>query len=335
MKHSQTGIARKIFFLLIGLLFTVGVNAQTIAVSGTVTDPTGEPLIGASILAQGTSTGTSTDIDGHYTINVASNATLVFSYVGYDPQTVAVKGQTTINVTLQENSVMLNEVVAIGYGTVKKSDATGSVAVIKPDEVEAGLATSVQDMLVGQTPGVVVTQSGGPEGAANIRIRGGSSLSASNDPLIVLDGVPLSANSVQGMSNPLAMISPENIESMTVLKDASATAIYGARASNGVIIVTTKKGQSGKPQVSFSANMYVNTARKTWKAMDANTFISTLKAQSTYTDADHGIFLGDTNTDWQDEVLRSRIRGSLHLAPWPRQWKAPCVRGISTAWPRW
>ncbi len=122
---------------------------------------------------------------------------------------------------------------------------------------------------------------------------------------------------------------------MTVLKDASATAIYGARASNGVIIVTTKKGQSGKPQVSFSANMYVNTARKTWKAMDANTFISTLKAQSTYTVADHGIFLGDTNTDWQDEVLRSRIRGSLHLAPWPRQWKAPCVRGISTAWPRW
>ena len=314
MKHSQTGIARRIFFLLIGLLFTVGVNAQTIAVSGTVTDPTGEPLIGASILAQGTSTGTSTDIDGHYTINVASNATLVFSYVGYDPQTVAVNGQTTINVTMKENSVMLNEVVAIGYGTVKKSDATGSVAVIKPDEVEAGLATSVQDMLVGQTPGVVVTQSGGPEGAANIRIRGGSSLSASNDPLIVLDGVPLSANSVQGMSNPLAMISPENIESMTVLKDASATAIYGARASNGVIIVTTKKGQSGKPQVSFSANMYVNTARKTWKAMDANTFISTLKAQGTYTDADHGIFLGDANTDWQDEVLRTTVSSDYNLA---------------------
>lgn len=314
MKHSQTGIARRIFFLLIGLLFTFGVNAQTIAVSGTVTDPTGEPLIGASILAQGTSTGTSTDIDGHYTINVASNATLVFSYVGYDPQTVAVNGQTTINVTMKENSVILNEVVAIGYGTVKKSDATGSVAVIKPDEVEAGLATSVQDMLVGQTPGVVVTQSGGPEGAANIRIRGGSSLSASNDPLIVLDGVPLSANSVQGMSNPLAMISPENIESMTVLKDASATAIYGARASNGVIIVTTKKGQSGKPQVSFSANMYVNTARKTWKAMDANTFISTLKAQGTYTDADHGIFLGDTNTDWQDEVLRTTVSSDYNLA---------------------
>ena len=234
--------------------------------------------------------------------------------MGYDPQTVAVNGQTTINVTMKENSVILNEVVAIGYGTVKKSDATGSVAVIKPDEVEAGLATSVQDMLVGQTPGVVVTQSGGPEGAANIRIRGGSSLSASNDPLIVLDGVPLSANSVQGMSNPLAMISPDNIESMTVLKDASATAIYGARASNGVIIVTTKKGQSGKPQVSFSANMYVNTARKTWKAMDANTFISTLKAQGTYTDADHGIFLGDTNTDWQDEVLRTTVSSDYNLA---------------------
>ncbi len=130
----------------------------------------------------------------------------------------------------------------------------------------------------------------------------------------MLDGVPLSANSVQGMSNPLAMISPENIESMTVLKDASATAIYGARASNGVIIVTTKKGQSGKPQVSFSANMYVNTARKTWKAMDANTFISTLKAQGTYTDADHGIFLGDANTDWQDEVLRTTVSSDYNLA---------------------
>lgn len=314
MKHSQTGIARKIFFLMVGLLFGFTLNAQTITVSGVVTDPDGEPLIGASILAQGTTTGTSTDLDGKYTINVAPAGALVFSYVGYDPQTVAVNGQTTINVTMKENSVMLNEVVAIGYGTVKKSDATGSVAVIKPDEVEAGLATSVQDMLVGQTPGVVVTTSGGPEGAANIRIRGGSSLSANNDPLIVLDGVPLSANSVQGMSNPLAMISPENIESMTVLKDASATAIYGARASNGVIIVTTKKGQSGKPQISFSANMYVNTARKTWDVMDANTFIAALKAQGTYNEAEHGALLGKYNTDWQDQVLRTTVSSDYNLA---------------------
>lgn len=241
MKHSQTGIAGKLMFLLAGLLFAFTVQAQTISVHGVVTDPTGEPLIGASILAEGTNAGTSTNIDGAYTINVAPTGKLVFSYVGYDTQTVAVEGRQTINVTLQENSVMLNEVVAIGYGVVKKSDATGSVAVIKPDEIEAGLATSVQDMLVGQTPGVVVTTSGGPEGGAQIRIRGGSSLSASNDPLVVIDGVPLDNGGVQGMVNPLSMISPENIESMTVLKDASATAIYGSRASNGVIIITTKK----------------------------------------------------------------------------------------------
>ncbi len=147
---------------------------------------------------------------------------------------------------------MLEEVVAIGYGTVKKEDATGSVSMVKPDEIDAGLATSAQDLLVGKSPGVVVTSGGGdPQAGATIRIRGGSSLNANNDPLIVIDGVPIDNTGVQGMSNPLAMVSPDNVESMTVLKDASATAIYGSRASNGVIIITTKKGKSGKPQVNL------------------------------------------------------------------------------------
>lgn len=311
MKHLQTGIARKFFFLMVGLLFSVGLNAQTITVSGVVSDPSGEPLIGASILAQGTTVGTSTNIDGEYTINVAPDATLVVSYVGYDTQNVPVDGRTSINVTMQENSVMLNEVVAIGYGTVKKSDATGSVAVIKPDEIEAGLATSVQDMLVGQTPGVVVTQAGGPEGGGTIRIRGGSSLNASNDPLIVVDGVPLSNAGMGGLGNSLGMISPENIESMTVLKDASATAIYGSRASNGVIIITTKKGKSGKPTVNFAANLYVNTARKTWKALDANQFRSLLESRG----MDAALAAtGDANTDWQDEVLRTTVSSDYSLS---------------------
>lgn len=311
MKHLQTGIARKFFFLMVGLLFSVGLNAQTITVSGVVSDPSGEPLIGASILAQGTTVGTSTNIDGEYTINVAPDATLVVSYVGYDTQNVPVDGRTSINVTMQENSVMLNEVVAIGYGTVKKSDATGSVAVIKPDEIEAGLATSVQDMLVGQTPGVVVTQAGGPEGGGTIRIRGGSSLSASNDPLIVVDGVPLSNAGMGGLGNSLGMISPENIESMTILKDASATAIYGSRASNGVIIITTKKGKSGKPTVNFAANLYVNTARKTWKVLDANQFRSLLESRG----MDAALAAtGDANTDWQDEVLRTTVSSDYSLS---------------------
>lgn len=311
MKHLQTGIARKFFFLMVGLLFSVGLNAQTITVSGVVSDPSGEPLIGASILAQGTTVGTSTNIDGEYTINVAPDATLVVSYVGYDTQNVPVDGRTSINVTMQENSVMLNEVVAIGYGTVKKSDATGSVAVIKPDEIEAGLATSVQDMLVGQTPGVVVTQAGGPEGGGTIRIRGGSSLNASNDPLIVVDGVPLSNAGMGGLGNLLGMISPENIESMTILKDASATAIYGSRASNGVIIITTKKGKSGKPTVNFAANLYVNTARKTWKVLDANQFRSLLESRG----MDAALAAtGDANTDWQDEVLRTTVSSDYSLS---------------------
>ena len=311
MKHLQTGIARKFFFLMVGLLFSVGLNAQTITVSGVVSDPSGEPLIGASILAQGTTVGTSTNIDGEYTINVAPDATLVVSYVGYDTQNVPVDGRTSINVPMQENSVMLNEVVAIGYGTVKKSDATGSVAVIKPDEIEAGLATSVQDMLVGQTPGVVVTQAGGPEGGGTIRIRGGSSLNASNDPLIVVDGVPLSNAGMGGLGNSLGMISPENIESMTILKDASATAIYGSRASNGVIIITTKKGKSGKPTVNFAANLYVNTARKTWKVLDANQFRSLLESRG----MDAALAAtGDANTDWQDEVLRTTVSSDYSLS---------------------
>lgn len=315
MKHSQTGIARNIMFLLVGLLCAFGASAQSIAVSGTVTDPTGEPLIGASILAKGTSNGTATDIDGNYTITVAPTATLVFSYVGYDPQEVAVDGRSRIDVTMKENSVMLNEVVAIGYGVVKKSDATGSVAVIKPDDVEAGMATSVQDMLVGQTPGVVVTKSGGPFGSANIRIRGEASLSANSNPLIVLDGVPISSGSVLGMDNPLSMIAPENIESMTVLKDASATAIYGSRASNGVIIVTTKKGSKGKPQVSFAANMYVDYARKTQRVLTGDEFREFIANDSRFgveSAAYKG--LGTANTDWQDEIYRTAISSDYSLS---------------------
>jgi len=289
--------------------------AQKITVTGTVTDSTGEPLIGASVKDKANPTnGTATDIDGNFSIQIAADGTLEVSYIGYNPQDVAVEGRTRINITLSENSTVLQEVVAIGYGAVKKSDATGSVAIVKPDEVEAGIATSAQDLLVGQTPGVVVTSGGGsPEGGATIRIRGGSSLSASNDPLIVLDGVPLANDGVQGMANPLAMISPDNIESMTILKDASATAIYGSRASNGVIIITTKKGRSGRPQVNFSANMYVNTARKTWDVLSANDFREMIKSYWGE-NSEAAAALGNASTDWQKEVLRTTVSSDYSLA---------------------
>ena len=313
MKNICYQMSRKAWLALVMVLcLSFPALAQKITVSGTVVDPTGEPLIGASVLAQGTTVGVATDFDGNYRLEVDANGSIVVSYVGYNTQTIAVNGQTTINVTLQENTVMLQEVVAIGYGVVKKSDATGSVAMVKPDDIEAGLATSAQDLLVGAAPGVVVTTDGGnPTGGAAIRIRGGASLSASNDPLIVLDGVPLSDQGYGGV-NPLTMISPDNIESMTVLKDASATAIYGSRASNGVIIVTTKKGQAGKPQVNFSANMHVNTVAKTWDVLNGDEFfrmvVTEIGTESALAQ------LGDANTDWQKEVLNTTISHDYSLS---------------------
>lgn len=314
MKNICYQMNRKAWLaLLMTLCLSFPALAQKITVTGTVTDASGEPLIGASVLAKGTANGVATDIDGVYRIDVEPTGELTFSYVGFDTQTVAVNNRTTIDITLKENSVVLNEVVAIGYGVVKKSDVTGSVAVIKPDEVEAGLSTSVQDMLVGQTPGVVVTTSGGPEGAATIRIRGGSSLNASNDPLIVIDGVPLDNGGVQGMSNPLSMVNPNNVESMTVLKDASATAIYGSRASNGVIIITTKKGTAGRPKVSFAANMHINTARKTWDVMSSNEFVNFV-TENDLNPERLGYNGKIYNTDWQDEVLRTTVSHDYSLS---------------------
>lgn len=314
MKNICFQMNRKMWLsMLMALCIALPALAQKIAVQGKVIDSAGEPLIGASVLEQGTSTGVATDFDGNFTIQVAPDATLLVSYVGYEPQSVAVNGQQQLTITLKESSLMLDEVVAIGYGTVKKEDATGSVAMVKPSEIEAGLSSSVQDLLVGQTPGVVVTPSAGPEGAGTIRIRGGSSLNASNDPLIVLDGVPLSNQGTQGMGNPLAMISPDNIESMTILKDASATAIYGSRASNGVIIITTKKGQEGKLQVNFTANMTVQTARKTWDVLTGDEY---RQVMTNYWGANSpaALAMGTENTDWQDEVLRTTVSHDYNLS---------------------
>lgn len=280
--------------------------AQKITVRGYVDDETGEPLIGATVMEKGTSNGTATDIDGNFTINVDPKAILVVSYIGYDPMEVPVDGKTDLKITMKENATMLAETVVIGYGSVKKSDATGSVSVIKPDEIDAGISTSAQDLLVGASPGVVVTTNGGdPTGGGTIRIRGGSSLNASNDPLIVIDGVPMTNQSQGGGMNALTMINPNDIESMTVLKDASATAIYGSRASNGVIIVTTKKGKAGKPVVNVTANMTVNTARKTLNLMNGLEFSDFVKNNLGESSVAQLGYNGEMyNTDWQKEVLR-------------------------------
>lgn len=296
------------------VLFALPALAQKVTVTGTVTDQTGEALIGASVMEKGTTNGTSTDMDGNFQLTVNPGATLVFSYLGYNPVEEALNGRTHVNVVMSENATQLQDVVVIGYGSVRKQDATGSVALVKPDEIDANIATSAQDLLTGASPGVVVTSSGGsPEGGAAIRIRGGASLNASNNPLIVLDGVPLSSDKINGMSNPLAMIAPDNIESMTILKDASATAIYGSRASNGVIIITTKKGRAGRPQVNFSANVTVSHDRKRWDVLSGNEFrdmiLDTYGTESAAYQA-----LGKANTEWQDEVLRTAVSQEYNLS---------------------
>ena len=322
MKNFCFHLNRK-FWVTMAMLLTLALPslAQKITVTGHVADELGEDLIGATIMEKGTSNGTSADLDGNFTLNVMPNATLVVSYVGYDPMDVAVNGQTHLNIVMKQNSTVLAETVVIGYGSVKKSDATGSVAVVSPDDIDAGISTSAQDLLVGASPGVVVTSSGGdPRGGANIRIRGGSSLSASNDPLIVIDGVPQSNQSSAGGTNALTMLNPQNIESMTILKDASATAIYGSRASNGVIIITTKKGRKGRPTVNFSANFHVNTPRNQLSVMDAKQIVdiyreygneSANQTVDSWLNADGAPI---NNTNWQDEVLRTSFSHDYSLS---------------------
>ena len=314
MKNICFQMTRKAWLTLV-LVLTMAFPAlaQKITVNGTVFEPEGEPAIGASVEVQGAQMGVATDIDGNFQLQVAPDAVLTISYVGCDTQTIPVEGRTRITVRLKTNTVAMNELVVVGYGAVKKSDATGSVAVIKPDEIEAGIAKSAQDLLVGASPGVVVTPDGGnPVGGATIRIRGGSSLSATNDPLIVIDGVPMTNQSGAAGTNPMTSINPQNIESMTILKDASATAIYGSRASNGVIIITTKRGKSGRPQVNFAANVHVATARKTLNVMDAAEFTDFV-TNRVGTPAAIGM-LGTGNTDWQKEVLRTAISHDYDLS---------------------
>ena len=316
MKNVCFTLNRKFFATLVMLLaLALPSLAQKVTIHGIVDDTTGEPLIGATVLEKGTPNGTATDIEGNFTLAVDPKGILEVSYVGYTTQEIPlVAGKTEYHITLSENTTMLAETVVIGYGSVKKSDATGSVAVIKPSEVEAGLATSAQDLLVGASPGVVVTTDGGnPSGGANIQIRGGASLAASNAPLIVVDGVPMDTKGVTGSSNPLSLISPENVESMTILKDASATAIYGSRASNGVIIITTKKGKSGRPQVNFTANMYVYTPRNYLDMMDASTFSNFIRSE--YGEgSDQAAALGSADTNWYKETLRTVVSSDYNLS---------------------
>ena len=297
-------------------------------VKGVVVDATGTPVIGASVVEQGTTNGITTDVNGQYVLNVnSSESVVVVSYIGYVTQTLAASSELLQRVVLEEDSAMIDDVVVIGYGVVKKNDLTGSISTVKADQTNKGLATSPTDLLRGKSAGVVITSGdGAPGSASTIRIRGGSSLNASNDPLVVVDGLPVSNSGISGVGNALASINPSDIESFTVLKDASATAIYGSRASNGVIIITTKKGSkydTGAPHVAvdFTASLSQNARyvdvmtgdqmRKTLEWYYGTPDTDAYRSATKYTDA-NGNYV---NTDWQREIyqLAQSYEGNVSL----------------------
>ena len=329
MKQVKFRIPLRMMAVLFGLVLSIGAFAQ-ITVNGHVKDATGEPIIGATIRVAGQEGGTVSDFDGNFTIKAPQGATLNVTYIGYQPANV--KAAANVVVTLQDDAKVLENVVVIGYGRAKKNDLTGSVTAIKPDDMNKGVQVSAQDMITGKIAGVNVQNNGGePGGGASIRIRGGSSLSASNDPLIVIDGLAMDNYGMQGASNALNLVNPNDIESFTVLKDASATAIYGSRASNGVIIITTKKGRKNmKPTISYNGNVSVSAVAKKVDVMNANEFMNYIKTNSGMSDeewqaSDYYKNMGYwsqynadgtpadgaqhlfADTNWQDEIYRTAI----------------------------
>ncbi len=309
MKQVKFKTPVRLMSLLIGLFLSVGAFAQN-DVKGIVKDASGEPIIGATIRVIGQDGGAITDFDGNFTIKAAPGAKIQVSYIGY--KTVELPVSANMVVTLQDDTQLLTDVVVIGYGRAKKEDLTGSVTAIKPDEMSKGITSSASDMLVGKVAGVdVITAGGSPGAGAQIRIRGGSSLNASNDPLLVVDGLTIDNNTATGMSNVMAMINPNDIETFTVLKDASATAIYGSRASNGVIIITTKKGRKGTgPKFSYNGDVTISTTQKRYDVLNGDQY----RALVADVIGEGAAALGTANTDWQDEIFRTAVSTSHNLS---------------------
>ena len=317
--------------LLFLLFFAPAIIVGQTVLKGTVTEQsTSIPLPGVNVVIKDTTIGTSTDFDGNYQIEVNNGDVIVFSYVGYQIQEIQYNGQSLLNVGLIEDTAQLDEIVIIGYGSVKKEDLTGSVDVISSKDFNQGAVVSPDQLLQGKAAGVRITSAGGqPDAAPNIRIRGGSSLSGNNSPLIVIDGVPLDNGGVAGVGNPLSLINPNDIESFSVLKDASATAIYGSRASNGVLIITTKKGTSGEAKFNFSARTSLSniSSKKQINVMDGNTFVRFAQEFFPNNIDALGVPVGSVatnqpvsqiietpsgqraiyNTDWQDAIYRTAI----------------------------
>lgn len=290
-------------------------TGETRTLTGQVTDEANETLIGASIVVKGTTIGTVTDFNGNYSLTVPSDASeLLFSYVGYNSKSVTIpKGTNILNVQLNSDTQILTDVVVIGYGTTRKSDLTGSVSNVSSKDFNSGLISSPEQLINGKVSGVqIMSASGSPTSGSTIRIRGGASLNASNDPLIVLDGVPLESGGISGNNgNFLSLINPSDIESMTILKDASSTAIYGSRASNGVIIITTKKGNSDKIKVSFNTTNSIQTRTKMADMLSHNEFVDVIKSHGTVAQQ---ALLGNDNTDWNNQIYHTAFGTDNNLS---------------------
>ena len=302
-------------FLLVAL-FLMGclqLLAQSRMIQGEVTDAqNGEPLIGATVMVEGEKSGTVTDFDGNFKLQVTSSAKKVkISYIGYVDKIVEISDR--MNVKLESDSQILTDVVVIGYGTARKSDLTGSVATVSSKDFNKGLVSSPEQLINGKVSGVqIMSNSGSASAGSTIRVRGGASLNASNDPLIVLDGVPLEQGGISGnSSNFLSMINPADIESMTVLKDASSTAIYGSRASNGVIIITTKKGQQGGLKINFNTTNSLQTRAQMVDMLSHDDFVNVINQFGT---DNQKSLLGNANTDWNDEVYRTAFGTDNNLS---------------------
>ena len=312
-------LLRLLFSILLIPVSAYAQNQKT--VTGTVIDETGEPLIGATVKVVGKSIGAITDFDGHYSLTVpADTKQLSFSYVGYKDY-IADITSNVINVTMKPNSKVLDEVVVIGYGVRKKDDLTGSVSSVGEKDFNKGVISSPEELVNGKIAGVQIVNGGGsPTSGATIRVRGGASLNASNDPLIVIDGVPMEVGgSVSGSGNFLSLINPNDIESMTILKDASSTAIYGSRASNGVIIITTKKGKGDGIKISFQTTNSVSTKTKTSDMLSTDEFIGIVNELGT---EHQKSLLGDTRTDWNDQIFQTAFGTDNNLS----------ISGRATSW---
>ncbi|WP_461449665.1 SusC/RagA family TonB-linked outer membrane protein [Mucilaginibacter sp.] len=305
----------KYVFLLLFLFSATAVFAQSGAISGKVVDETNQPLPGATVTVKGTQQGVGTDVNGNYRLtNVSGTVTLQISFVGYKTveKIVSVSGNVTVNVNLLPVPNDLNEVVVIGYGTEKKKDLTGSIATVTAKDFNTGDVTTPEQLIQGKVAGVsIISNDGSPGSGSQILIRGGASVNGSNQPLIVIDGVPLSNDAISGASNPLDLINPNDIATFSILKDASAAAIYGNRASNGVIIITTKKGKAGKPVINFSTQLSVSKLTKEAPVLSASQFRSYIKA---YGDSAQIAQLGTANTDWQKQIYQTAVSNDNNLS---------------------